>query len=223
MTTYRERRLRRAERLREWSATNERKSEQRGAVADEIMSYIPMGQPILVGHHSERRHRKDLERIESGIRTSFELGDKAADQARRADAIEAAAAGAIYDDDPDAIEALSAKIARMEAKRDEMKAANAEYRKTHRAELKTMTPYQRGQAVPYPSYVLQNLGGNISRCRERLVRLLREKEQGPRDRVIVARFDSECADCGEKLTKGEQIRYNRQQGARCLSCPERKD
>lgn len=32
--------------------------------AREIGSHIPMGQPILVGHHSEKRHRRDLEKID---------------------------------------------------------------------------------------------------------------------------------------------------------------
>ncbi len=31
---------------------------------------IPPGQPILVGHHSERRTRRDAQRIENGMKTS---------------------------------------------------------------------------------------------------------------------------------------------------------
>lgn len=221
--TYRERRLRKAERLREWSAGNQAKSEQRGAAADEIMSHIPPGQPILVGHHSERRHRKDLARIQDGISASVELGRKAEAQARAADEIEAQAANAIYDDDPDAIEKLSDKIAKLEAERKRMNAANAEYRRTHREELKAMTPYERGQAVPYPGYSLQNLGGTITRTRQRLARLQREKETGPRDRLITAKYNGTCADCGAKLERGQTIRYNRSQGARCApACPEQE-
>jgi hypothetical protein len=218
--TYRERRLRRAERLREWSAGNEQKSEQRGAAADEIMSHIPMGQPILVGHHSERRHRKDLAKIEAGIVASHELADKAAAQARAADEIEAQAAGAIYDDDPDAIERLSEKIVKLEAERNAMKDANARYRREYRAELAAMDPYERARAVPYPTWSITNLGGNITRCRQRLVRLQREKIVGPRDRVITAKYRGTCADCGAQLERGQQIRYNRSQGARCApACP----
>ena len=36
-----------------------------------------MGQPILVGHHSERRHRRDLDRIDSHMRKSIEEDKKA--------------------------------------------------------------------------------------------------------------------------------------------------
>ena len=220
MSTYRECWLARAERLRGWSESNATKSEQRGAAADEIMSHIPMGQPILVGHHSERRHRKDLARIEAGIVASHELADKAAEQARKADEIEAQAAAAIYDDDPDAIERLTAKLAGLEAERDRRKKANADYRREHRDELKAMSPYQRGQAVPFPTWSLQNLGGTITRTRQRLERLQREKASGgPRDRVITAKYHGSCTECGARLERGQSIRYNRRRGARCApSC-----
>jgi hypothetical protein len=40
---------------------------------DAIADGIPLGQPILVGHHSERRARKDAERIENGMRRAVRL------------------------------------------------------------------------------------------------------------------------------------------------------
>lgn len=219
--TYRERRLARAERLRGYADSNEARSDARYAGAKQISDGIPFGQPILVAHHSEGRHRRDLAKIDAGMGAAVELGRKAEKQAHAADAIEAQAAGAIYDDDPDAIAALTAKLAKLEARREQMKSANTEYRREHRAELKAMDPYDRARAVPYVAYELSNLGGNITRCRERLARLEREKVSGPRDRQITARFDSECEDCGAALTKGQLIRYNRQQGARCApNCPE---
>lgn len=39
--------------------------------AHRISSGIPMGQPILVGHHSERHHRRDLERIDAKLGRAF--------------------------------------------------------------------------------------------------------------------------------------------------------
>lgn len=47
----------------------------------ELKSGIPMSQPILVGHHSERRHRKHLERIERIVRPGYNASKKA-DQLR---------------------------------------------------------------------------------------------------------------------------------------------
>lgn len=218
--TYRDRRLAKAQRLREWSQANEKRADERDAAASRIAGGIPFGQPILVGHHSEQRHRRDLARIESGVRASIELDRKAQTQARTADEIEAQADNAIYDDDPDAIERLTEKISALESRREQMKTANAAYRKAHRGELAAMTPYQRGRSVPFPSYAISNIGGNISRCRERLARLQREQVSGPRDRMLTAKYAGECADCGAKLERGQSIRYNRQQGARCVDCPD---
>jgi phospholipid N-methyltransferase len=44
---------------------------QRGVAA--IADNIPLGQPILVGHHSERHARKDAERIENGMRKTVRM------------------------------------------------------------------------------------------------------------------------------------------------------
>jgi hypothetical protein len=40
-----------------------------------IADNIPMGQPILVGHHSERHARRDAERIENGMRRACKMWD----------------------------------------------------------------------------------------------------------------------------------------------------
>ena len=84
---------------------------------------IPMGQPILVGHHSERRHRRDLERHDAKMRKSLELQ-------RAADRSDPALAGrSISSDDPDAIDALRAELAAAETNHEVMKRANAAWRK----------------------------------------------------------------------------------------------
>ena len=57
------------------------RAEERAATArgkaDQIANMIPFGQPILVGHHSEGRHRRDLDRINKGMRTTIEESRKA--------------------------------------------------------------------------------------------------------------------------------------------------
>lgn len=50
---------------------------------------IPFGQPVLVGHHSEGRHRRDLARIDAGYRKGAELAAEARENARRRVAAEA--------------------------------------------------------------------------------------------------------------------------------------
>lgn len=169
--TYRERREAKAERLREWADKREAKAGAAEQRARQISDMIPFGQPILVGHHSEGRHRRDLGRIESGMRASFEHADKATTFRSRADNIEAAADHAIYSDDHDAVERLGERIAELEAERDAIKQENAAFRKAHAAELKDLSAYQRDQAMPHPGYELTNLSGNIARQRKRLAQL----------------------------------------------------
>lgn len=212
--TYRERREARAERLRGWAETREAKSASAFAGVNRITEGIPFGQPILVGHHSERHARRDQDRIWNGMEKGIEHADKAASMNSRADEIERQADQAIYSDDPDAIERLTEKLAGMEAKRELMKARNVEFRKSHKAELKAEpSAYQRSLMMPHQSYELQNLGGNISRARERLASLRRPETW----RQIYARFDSR-GDCGHALVKGTVILYHKTDGTRCTAC-----
>lgn len=78
----------RADVLAERAGRNRTAADAAHATADRIFSGYN-GQPILVGHHSERRHRRDLDRADRALRASFEAADVAADQQRRADQIRA--------------------------------------------------------------------------------------------------------------------------------------
>ncbi|GAA0918970.1 DUF3560 domain-containing protein [Nonomuraea longicatena] len=60
--------------------------------AHQIADGIPMGQPILVGHPSERRARKDREKIDRAMQTGAQESDLAHETARRANAVGSAAA-----------------------------------------------------------------------------------------------------------------------------------
>jgi hypothetical protein len=183
--TYRERRARRADRLREWADKRRRKSEAAFTRARTIADGIPLGQPILVGHHSERHHRRDVARIDSGMRAGVEHQQMAASMSSRAAEIDRQAEAAIYTDDPDAIEQLRSRIADLEARRERMKAINKTIRRgpgwearivpplteAERADLTSIAHAWAGVYKPgYPPYALQNLAGNITRQRKRLMR-----------------------------------------------------
>lgn len=64
---------RRAERFADYSAARMDDAESARAGVAAISENIPFGQPILVGHHSERRARKDAERIENGMRRAVRM------------------------------------------------------------------------------------------------------------------------------------------------------
>jgi DNA repair exonuclease SbcCD ATPase subunit len=212
--TRRERLEARAERRRLWAGSREAKAAAAHDRVHAIADQIPFGQPILVGHHSEGRARRDQARMESGMRAAVDNGRMADRHAERAENIERHLRASIFSDDADAVEQLRAKADRLEADRDRWKAENAEWRRTHKAELAAMGAYDRGQSVPYPSYSLQNIGQRIREARQRADRLEREQADqaaGVRrgGRVMSARFSSSCADCGEEIEKGSPITYYR--------------
>lgn len=77
----------RAERMEEHAENAAKRAAQAFDRADlsEGKSGIPFGQPILVGHHSERRHRRAIERADNAMRKGIEETDKAAYFERRAE------------------------------------------------------------------------------------------------------------------------------------------
>lgn len=63
----------RAERFEEYGSRREADAERAYAAVERIADGIPMGQPILVGHHSERHARRDTARIENGMRHAVKM------------------------------------------------------------------------------------------------------------------------------------------------------
>ena len=76
-TSLVERAEQRAERFDDLSDKRFSDAEQAQKAVHNITAGIPFGQPILVGHHSEKRARKDAERIENGMRRAVQMWDTA--------------------------------------------------------------------------------------------------------------------------------------------------
>lgn len=74
----------RAERFEDYSDKRAEDAERAKKAVDEIAENIPMGQPILIGHHSEKRARKDAERIENGMRKAVKMWETSEYWTRRA-------------------------------------------------------------------------------------------------------------------------------------------
>lgn len=168
--TYRERREAKAERLREWAAKRETNAaavfeHNRPFTSDYAFNtqpgHIPLRARIIA---QEERAHESLE--------------KARSMESRANGIESQLSGSIYSDDPDAIERLEERIASLEAKRERYKAHNKAMRKPracdHPANCDCRSMFPRDCSCknhPLPGYVLQNLGGDIKRNRDRLAQL----------------------------------------------------
>ena len=177
--TYRDRRLRRAERLRAWA---EKRHQNAAAALQQNEKYR--------GDHAfntQPGHIPERARVIARTDRAFESIRKADHIASRAEEIERQADHSIYSDDPDAIEQLRERIAGLEARRDRMKVINKSIRRgpgweariapplseAERADLASLARAWAGVYKPgYPPYALQNLAGNLTRQRQRLARLL---------------------------------------------------
>lgn len=88
----------RSDRFTEYSESRSEDAEAAQKAVSAIADHIPFGQPILVGHHSERRHRRDIERMDNGMRRAVRMWDTAKYWTDRA---EAALRHAKYKERPD--------------------------------------------------------------------------------------------------------------------------
>lgn len=179
MNSYEAKQEARRERLERRAAALAAGSEQRFRAARSALDGIEPGQPILVGHHSEKRHRRALERHDQRMRKAIELQQEAKELAARAAAV---GTGGISSDDPDAPAKLREKLEELEQQRERRKAINAAWRKAKGPEgLRTLEPpltekereriasnLRYGDGKPWPSYSLTNLGARIRDTRAKL-------------------------------------------------------
>lgn len=163
-------------------AASERAAQEAEALtaqARQMSSIIPLGQPILIGHHSERRDRAYRGRIESKYRRGYDLHQKA--EALRGRAVAMRQNTAIFSDDPQASEKISDKVAQLEERQARMRQANALLRKGDDAGLLAMGFTEGGIAslkrpdfcgrTGFADYQLTNNNANIRRLRQRLTTL----------------------------------------------------
>lgn len=216
--TYRERREAKAERLRGWAEKRAEKAQQASADARRAVEGIPFGQPILIGHHSQRKHERALERQDSKLQQAHEHDQKSRSMASRANNIADQAARAIYSDDADAAERLAERIAELEAERDRVKRYNATAR-TGEPDYSILSDDLRATMISMaragqlrddraiPRYHLANLSADIRRNKQRLEALRAAADPvDPKPlRVIEARRDGECERCGEAIEAGQYI------------------
>ena len=89
--------------------------------AKDMATAIPFGQPILVGHHSEQRDRNYRNKVHNKFNKAFELDSKAIHYRQKAASVGKCG---IASNDPQAIEKLKNKLARLELNHNKMKKVN---------------------------------------------------------------------------------------------------
>lgn len=156
--------------------------------ARDMASVIPMGQPILVGHYSEKRDRNYRARIWRTQGRCVELQKKAEYYRGLAAGV---GNGGISSDDPEAVVKLREELAKLENLQRMMKLANAAIRREKKngepAQLsaimkvlgcdesrarKLLAPDFCGR-IGFADYQLKNNGANIRRIEARIASLAR--------------------------------------------------
>ena len=189
MSTREEKKQARIERYDELARKAENASHEAYKQSNDMVSGIPMGQPILVGHYSEARHRRLLDRSWNKLGESVKLDEKAEYYRRKAEA--AANNNAIYAEDEDAEERLREKIKKLEKAQADMVAANKICRSKKLTEPEKieqlsamgysdkevtalLTPSWGGHVGHMP-FMLQNNGANLRTAKQRLEHVIKLK------------------------------------------------
>jgi hypothetical protein len=152
MNSYEEKQEAKRERLRAAAEKRRTASDALYSQGRQALEAIPFGQPILVGHHSERSDRSYRSRAVGKIDRAFQLSTEADDLDARAKNLGSAG---ISSDDPDAIEKLRTKLDGLMEAHATMVSANKEAR-------------ANGQPAPFVAYQLTNSNGNIRRVKTRI-------------------------------------------------------
>lgn len=192
--TRRERLENKLAKRREWAEKAEQRSHAEWEKSRDIVKHIPPGQPILVGHRSEKHHRKTLERAEAAGFRAIDAEKLSKHHRDKAAGLSDYLESAIFDDDPDAIERIQQKIDNLEKQHAIMLAVNKicrnkkldEFAKisaivdlglSESAAKEAVHPSESWQSVGFDSYVLSNNNANIRRYKERLVTLKKKLER----------------------------------------------
>ena len=86
MSAYEAKRQARIERYQQRAEKAQQHSQDAYDASNRAVEHIPLGQPILVGHHSEKRHRRAIARAQSAMDRSVAEQRKAAYWLQRAEA-----------------------------------------------------------------------------------------------------------------------------------------
>lgn len=197
--TREEKKQARIERYEQYARNAQQASTDAYNRSNRLVEHIPMGQPILVGHHSERAHRNALDKSWNAMGKSVELSEKADYYRRKAEAAENN--DAIYLEDENAVEKLSEKVEELEKRQEFMKVVNkivkskklTDTQKVEQIQALGVSEQKAIDVVNVPdcfgnfgfaSYSLSNNNANIRRYKERLEQAKKLQETETQEYII---------------------------------------
>ncbi len=207
---------------REWAEKAEQRSRKEWEKSEKAVEGISFGQPILVGHHSEKRHRAAVARAQAAGTRAVEESNLAKHHLEKAAGLSDYLENTIFDDDPDAIEKVEQKIARLEKEHEFMLAVNkiCRNRKLNEAEKisaivalgaseesarKIFAPEYSWQSAGFESWALSNNSANIRRYKERLATMKARRE---RQAVRIEALEAENKRLREALKEIAELANN---------------
>ena len=140
--------------------------------ARDMGSVIPFGQPILVGHHSEKRHRALLKRMDAAHRRASAAYDKAEYYEGRAETADTNKA--INGDNPEALQRYQEKLKKLEERQEHMKAVNKAWKQGKAALIALGLSEAESEKLandkskPCPTWMLSNNGAEIRRVKQQM-------------------------------------------------------
>lgn len=186
MNTYEEKIEARKQRYEELAVKKSAESAALLNKAHKMASAIPFGQPILVGHYSEKSDRAYRDKIVNTDHRAYEAS-KTADYYK--DKAASVGTGGISSDDPEAVQKLTAKLEKLQKLQERMRLANKAIRKDDRQALKDIgfsekeivdlyTPNFLG-GLGFASFQLSNNNAEIRRLEKRLKNLQIKQTSAP--------------------------------------------
>lgn len=109
-----------ADKYSDWATSNTEKSNQYYQRSKKDSAFLSLGEPIKVGHHSEKRHRKIIDQAWNNTAKSVEHAEKATNHRGKA-MYWNAKAQEVNLSMPESIEYFSAELEKAEAKHKELK------------------------------------------------------------------------------------------------------
>ena len=237
---YQEQQEARKDRLEERAAKKREASNEAFSRSHALVEHIPFGQPILVGHHSERSHRSAVDKSWNLLGKSVGLDKEADNLERRAEGVGSAG---ISSNDPEAIVKLKSKLCGLEESQETMKAVNKIIRtakltdQEKGAEIVAAGLLSEPQAVEilkpshcchagFASYSLSNNNAEINRTKKRIKELESLRSTTPIEfenddfsmsvdngRVCVRFSCGKPSEDVRIILKGSAFKWSRYQGA----------
>lgn len=239
MNAYEQKISARKERLKERAEVARRQSSSLSQQAAEMAAVIPMGQPIQIDHHSEKRDRNYRSKIGRTFERSHELEKKAEYLEEKADSV---GTGGISSDDPDAVRKLKNELAALLKNQEEMKAVNAIIRKNKDKEAQIQEIIGLGWSsvrakeivepgvmgnTGFARFELSNNSANIRRIEKRIEQLEKLNarapvriehngfvyEEDPKDRRLMFIFEGKPGAKSIEMLKRNGFKWSPSRGA----------